>query len=151
MNLSERVVTKRLRPDGSGWTVAAGTTNVSSDIVDTQGYDGVRFIIGFGAIVSGAATSIKARQGNASNLSDAADLEGTAQTVADTDDNLQRICDIYRPRERYVQLQTLRATQNSTIDYLIVELYNKVGKIPVTQDASVAGLEKFVSPAEGTA
>jgi hypothetical protein len=149
-HLSEHVVTKRIRPDGSGYTVAAGQTDVTSDPVDTAGAEGVRFIIGFGAIVAGAACSIKARQGAAANMSDGQDLAGTAQTVGDDKDNQIFITDLFRPQERYVDLRTLRATQNVTIDFVLVELYGK-GKAPVTQYATVAGLEMFSSPDEGTA
>lgn len=151
-NLTRNVVTKRIKPDGSGFTVAGGTSNVNSDPVDTAGFDGVRFITGFGAITAGAATSQKAQQGQASNLSDAADLASSSVTVADTDDNNISIVDIYRPAERYVRLATLRATQNAAIDFMIVELYRQ-RKQPVTQDATVvaAGAKVLASPAEGTA
>lgn len=149
-SLTQHVVTKRIKPDGSGWTVAGGQSNVTSDTVDTAGYDGVRFIIGFGAITSGAATSIKVRQGAASNMSDGADLAGSAQTVADTADNTIFITDIFRPQERYVDMITSRATQNSAIDFMLVELYG--GRtLPVTQDSTVSGAEIFASPDEGTA
>lgn len=149
-HITPHIVTKRLKADGTNFVVAAGAADVTSEAVDTQGYEGVRFMIGFGAIVGGAATSIKARQGAVANMSDGADLAGTAQTVADTDDNKVRIVDIFRPQERYVDLKTLRATQNSTIDFLIAELYG-VRKAPVTQDATVAGSELHASPDEGTA
>lgn len=151
MNLTELVYTKRLKPDGTNFTAAAGATDVTSDVIDTQGYDGVRFILGFGAIVGGAATSVKAQQGAAANMSDGADLAGTSQTVIDTNDNGVFVIDIYRPEERYLRVITKRATQNATVDFLIAELYKKVGKEPVATDATVVGVEKFVSPAEGTA
>ncbi len=151
MDLSNRVLTKRIKPDASGWTVAAGAADVSSDIVDTAGYDGVRFIVGFGAIVSGAATSIKVQQNSANSGTGMADLAGTAITVADTDDNQMAISEIIRPIKRYLRVATLRATQNSTIDFVIVELF-KARSMPVTQDtATTIGVEVFQSPAEGTA
>ena len=149
-SLTEKVVTMRVKPDGSNYVVSAGATAVTSVPIDTAGYEGVRLMIGFGAIVSGAATSIKARQGAAANMSDGADLAGTSQTVADTDDNKIRIVDIYRPEKRYVDLVTSRATQNATIDFLVAEFYGVRVK-PVTQHATVAGVEIFNSPPEGTA
>lgn len=152
--LSDVVETRRLKADATNYTAAAGTTNINTEVVDTLGYDGIRFIIGFGAIVSGAATSIKVQQGQAANMSDAADLLGSAQTVADTDDNTVFISEINRPAERYVRLSTLRATQNATVDFVIAELYGG-RKLPVTHAAAagqmVTGVEKFASPAEGTA
>jgi hypothetical protein len=39
-------------------SVVAGATDITdATVVDTAGYDGVRFIFGFGTITSGAATS----------------------------------------------------------------------------------------------
>ncbi len=150
INLTPAILTKRIRPDQSGYTVAAGATAVNSDRVDTAGYEGVRFIIGFGAIVSGAVTSVKARQNTVDSDTGMADLEGSGQAVADTDDNKIVIVEIHRPRERYVQLSTSRATQNATIDFLLVELIGPRVQ-PVTQDATVVGAEVFNSPQEGTA
>jgi hypothetical protein len=150
MDLSSEVKTIRIKPDSSGYTVAAGTTNVSSDIVDTSDYDAVRFIIGFGAIVSGAAVSIKVQQNNVNSGTGMADLAGSAITVADTDDNKIAITDIIRPQETFLRLATLRATQNSTIDFVIAELY-RARKKPAVQDSTVISSEILVSPAEGTA
>jgi hypothetical protein len=150
MNLTNIIDTRRIKPDASGWTVAAGTSDVNSDVVDLQGYEGVRFIAGFGALTSGAVTSLKVQQGAASDLSDAADLENSKITVADTDDNKVAITDIYRPRERYVRVAFDRGTQNAVIDFLLVELYGPK-KLPPAAHSTVIAAEKHVSPAEGTA
>lgn len=149
-NLTESVKTIRLKADGTSYTAAAGVTNINSDAVDTAGFDGVRLKVVFGAIVAGAATSVKAQQDTVSAMSGAADLAGTSQTVADTDDNKAFIIDIWRPQERYVRAAILRATQNSTVDYVEAELYAPRSR-PVTQDATIGGNEIFNSPAEGTA
>lgn len=86
------------------------------------------------------------------NLSDAADLLGSAQTVADTDDNLVTSSEIFRPQERYLRVAILRATQNSVIDFVLAILYAKQGLTPITQHATIQGTpEVFASPAEGTA
>lgn len=149
-NLSSAVKTIRLRVDGTNWTGSAGTTDLNSDVVDMANFEGVRFIVGFGAITSGAVTSVKVQQGQQSNLSDAADLAGSAITIADTDDNKMAISEIYRPQERYVRLVTDRGTQNAVIDFVIAELYGPRKK-PITQDTTVISAEIANSPAEGTA
>lgn len=150
-NLTKATKTIRLKPDGSGFTVAAGTTDVQSDIVDTAGFDAVRFIIGFGTITSGAVTSVKVQQNTANSLTGMADLTGSAITVADTDDNKMAISEIIRPLERYLCLLTDRGTQNAVIDFVIVELF-RASSEPVTQDtATLIAPETWVSPAEGTA
>lgn len=150
MNYSQQIKTLRLRPDGSGYTVAAGTTDVNSDIVDMQGFEAVRFIIGFGAITSSAVTSIKVQQNTANSGTGMADLTGTSITVADDDDNRIAIVEV-KPLERYVRLALDRGTANAVVDFLVAELCGpKV--IPVTQDSTIViSQEIHVQPAEGTA
>lgn len=147
-NLSNGIVTSRIKPDGSGFTVAAGTSAVNSDAIDMLGYESCRIKIGFGAITSGAVTSTKLQDGDTSTP--ATDLLGSSQTVADTDDNHVVIYDVYRPQKRYLRVATSRATQNAAIDYVEVERYG-VRKQPVTADATVIATKVMVSPAEGTA
>jgi len=150
MNLSRAVKTVRLKVDGTNWVGAAGATDLTSEFVDTQGFEGVRLICGFGAIVSGAVTGVRAQQCDTSGGT-YADLAGSAIVVADDDDNQITILDIYRPRERYIKHVVDRATQNATVDFLIAELYGPREE-PVAQDtAVVVAQEVHVSPAEGTA
>lgn len=131
--------------------VAAGTTVVNSSVVDTTRLEGVLFIIALGAIVTGAATSAKLQQGDAPDLSDAADLEGTSVTIADDADNKLVYLDLKRPLKRYVRAVVSRATQNATVDGIVAIGYG-AGVVPPTHDvATVAGGEVHVGPAEGTA
>jgi hypothetical protein len=150
MNLTPKVKTVRMEPDDSTFLVAAGSSDILSEYVDTAGYGGVRFLVGFGAITSGAATSIKVKQCDTSGGS-YEDLAGTSQTVADTNDNKVFIVEITHPRERYLKVATLRATQNSAVDFLIAELFNHSGAIPITQHGTIVSNEIFDAPAEGTA
>ena len=150
MALTQDIKTVRLKPDGSDFAVAAGSSACTSDILDTAGYTGVRFVIGFGAVVTGAATSIKVQQDTDPAGGTMADVLGSSQTVADTADNGLFITEIVTPLERYMRVITSRATQNATIDFLIAELFGS-RKRPVTKDATVVGQEVAVSPIEGTA
>lgn len=128
---------------------AAGATDLSSlNSVDMQGFEAVTFIIQFGAIVSGAATSVKAQ--TSSDDSTFNDLESTSQTVADTDDNKAFIIDIVNPRERYLRPYVARATQNSTIESITAIKY-RARDLPITQGSTIGGTELHASPAEGTA
>lgn len=128
---------------------AAGTTDINGTTLDTANFEGVMIEVTMGAIVSGAVTSIKVQQGDASNLSDAADLEGTAITVADDDDNETFLIDIFKPRKRYVRVVVDRGTQNATV---AAASYIQYGPrtLPTSQGTAVT-LESHVSPAEGTA
>lgn len=151
MNLSKNVKTLRLKPDGSGYTVSAGTSDVNSDIVDMNGFEGIRFIAGFGAITSSAVTSLKVQQNSANSGTGMADLEGSNIAVADDDDNQIAISDIFRPTKRYLRVAFDRGTANCAIDFLIAELYGP-RKAPISEDTSIViSAEQFASPPEGTA
>lgn len=128
---------------------AAGTSDINGATLDMEGFEGVLMIVTMGAITAGAVTSIKAQQGAASNLSDAADLLGTAQTIADTDDEKVFLIDLFRPQERYVRLVVDRGTQNAVVASAEYIQYG-ARKAPVTHGTGVAG-ELHVAPAEGTA
>ena len=129
--------------------VAAGTSDLTSlASVDMQNYESVMFIIQFGSIVSGAATSVKAQQSADDTTFN--DLEGTSQTVLDTEDSTAFIIDINKALDRYVRPVILRATQNSTVESVTAILYGP-RKMPITLDASISGSELHVSPDEGTA
>lgn len=129
--------------------VAVGTTTVTSSVVDTAGYEGVRFIVAFGAITDGT-PNIQGQQGQQSNGSDAANLAGTDVAMLDTDDNSLGILDIYRPIERFVRCQVVRGgATGSVIDGIVAELYGPAA-LPVARDATVGAQKLLASPAEGT-
>lgn len=129
---------------------AAGTSDVNGATIDMKGYDQVAFYVAFGAITAGAVTSIKVQQGNQSDMSDAADLKGTAVSVADTDDNKVAIVEVNQPTERYVRVVVDRGTQNAVIDAGIA-IQTKGRLEPVTHDTTVAASEFHLAPDEGTA
>ena len=79
-----------------------------------------------------------------SNLSDAADLAGSAVSIANSDDNKLLVLDIHRPAERYVRAIVTRGTADATIDGVIAILYGP-RVLPVTQDLTVAGIETRTS------
>jgi hypothetical protein len=133
--------------------VAAGTTDITdATAVDTQGYEGVRFFFSFGAITSGAATSVAvAGKATSSPTPGTDDLTGSKITVLDTDDDKVFVLDIYKPVQRYIRPFVKRATQNSVVNCIIAELYGAKKQPLGTQDTSVGGQETWTSPAVGTA
>ena len=133
-------------------TVAAGATDITdAAVADTEGYEGVRFIFSFGAITSGAVTSVAAAGlATSSPTPGTDDLAGTSITVGDTNDDKIFILDIHKPAQRYIRPFVKRATQNAVLDSIITELYGP-HKMPVPKDASVITQELHVSPAAGTA
>lgn len=147
-HLSNKVKTLRVEAPA-----AAGTTTLTTDWVDTQGFEAVRFILGLGTLTTGATTGtiIKAQQSAASDGTGAADLEGTSISIdEDADDDKLVIIDIVKPRERYVAAIVDPDDVNVVFDLGIAELYG-ARKLPVGQDDSVSHHEEHESPAEGTA
>ncbi len=127
----------------------AGTTDIEGVTLDMQGFDGVLMVANFGVITGSAVTSIKAQQGDESDLSDATDLLGTGQTIADDDDEKTFYIDLYKPTKRYVRLLVDRATQNAVVGGATYFQYG-AKKQPVAHGTNVSG-ETHISPAEGTA
>jgi len=128
---------------------AAAATAITSSAVDTAGFDGCLFIVPLGTIVSGAATSIKVTQCDTTGGS-YADLLGSNQTIADTDDDKLVYVDIVRPQEQFLKLVVSRATQNATIGGIIAVLYGRRSLGTASHGSNVSG-EQFNFPAEGTA
>jgi hypothetical protein len=117
---------------------AAGTSAINGSIIDCSNFAGCLIAVHFGAIVSGAVTSIKAQVGNDPSLSDAADVTGSSVTIADTDDDKVFYIDVQRSQKQYLRLVVSRATQNATVcaTYL---LYDPSVE-PVAQAAAVTGV-----------
>jgi hypothetical protein len=132
--------------------VAAGQTTITSSAVDMQGFESCTFMALFGAITSGAATSIKVQQSSDDGATDAySDLAGTSVTVADDQDNKMAFVEVSRPTKRYLKCIVSRATQDSAVDGIIAVLTG-AHEIPTTHPSTVmAASELHVSPAEGTA
>lgn len=139
----------RYKVDGTNYTGSAATTDLTSEAIDTSGYEGVAIVVGFGAIVSGAVTSIKVQECDTSGGT-YADLTGTAITVADTDDNKIAVSSIFKPLKRYVKVVVDRGTQNATVDFGLALLYG-AHEVPVDTDSMTIAVEKHVSPVAGTA
>lgn len=130
--------------------VVVGTSTITTATVDMAGWDGVVFAVLFGTITDGT-PAIKARQGQAANMSDGADLLGTLTSLAVTDDNKVALLEVSRPQDRYVDLQIVRGgATGAVIDGVLAWQYNG-RKQPITQDVSVGAVEYHSSPIEGTA
>ena len=128
----------------------AGTTDINGATLDMLGWDSVMMVVTFGAITSTAVTVIKAQGGAESDLSDAADLIGTGQTIADDDDEKTFYIDL-NPLDRYNRLVVDRGTANAVVASAYYIQYNgDKSKLPVTHGTGVAG-ELHHEPIAGTA
>lgn len=128
---------------------ASGTADREGAALDMKGFDGVLMIVKFATIAAGAVTSIKAQQGDESDLSDAADLEGTSQAVAADDDDEVYYIDLWQPQKRYVWLYVDKDASNACAESAIYVQYQAKDR-PTTHASGVTG-EAHVAPDEGTA
>lgn len=147
-------LTNEVRTSIAHAPAAAGATDITDcAVIDMQNYHGCRFIVSLGTITADAVTSIHVKQAAAAAsgtaLTNGADLEGTSISIADDGDNKLYILDVYRPRERYLQLQIKRATANAVLNLAIAEQYEP-RKVPVTKSDDVGSQEIHISPEEGT-
>lgn len=130
---------------------AAGTDDITTDTVDTAGFDEVTWVVTLGAITANAVTSVKLQQDTDSAMGTAADLEGTSITIADDDDGQLVLTAIIRPTERYVRMIVDRGTQNAVVENITAILTNS-REVPITHSTTtVVAAETHLSPAEGTA
>lgn len=131
---------------------AASDTDQNSDILDMQGWDGVIFAVPITDSVATGVATLTIEQNTSNSDSGMAALSGATATAtsAENDDlnNTLLIVDVYRPRERYVQGVVTSGTANIAFGNMIAIQYQKNGKVPVTQPASVQASTLVASPAE---
>lgn len=122
----------------------AATTPITTDVIDTAGFEGIAF---FGTIATQAAGNfVKVQQDVVVGMGGAADLEGTRLVTTANGDAF--LVDVYQPRERFVQAVVTRGT-STVLGEIYAVLYDPRTE-PVSHGSTVR-TEYFVSPAEGTA
>ncbi len=142
MNLGRNVKIKRLM---SFQAAGTGDTLTSTE-VDTSNFEGALFLVSMGEIVSGAATTCYVRSAAATGMGSAAQLDGTILTIADGDDDLIQVMDVYRPLEPFLDVEITRLTQNAEVEDVTVILYGP-RKSPTTHDSgTVADMTVVAGP-----
>lgn len=120
---------------------AAGTSQLTSSVVNLQGFDGVIFLALLNAVTSGSVLSLQAQDSAASGGPFTNVTNGGTATLTDagTNSNKTLILDLVGtgPLKQYVQCLLNRTTQNTQVDGMLAILYRCKQK-PTTLDASVA-------------
>lgn len=125
----------------------SGTSNVTGNWVDLQGFDGVMMEVIFGS-VSGGGDIIKAQSADDDSGTNSGDLAGTKQTIP-TDNNQTYYIDLTNVDRRYVRLDVERDGSSTTILAANYHLY-KARNLPVSHGSGVSG-EQHDRPLQGTA
>jgi hypothetical protein len=131
--ISEKLLVKSaIPPDNYNAAAAAGLT------IDTRDFDEVVFVLHSGTNGSGGTVDIKLQEGEASNMSDAADVSGGAfAQITEANDNgvyLMRV--LTKNTKRYLRLYATVGT--ATCDFGALALLGETDKLePLTQDNSI--------------
>ena len=125
---------------------AAATTDVTTSIVDTAGFEGVVFFSSFGT--ADATNTVKVQQNSSNQTTGMADLEGTSVASGTTDEDV--IIEIHKPQERYVQAVFARGA-SSTLESVWACLYGGDDGLAANSTAGTQVAELHNSPSEGTA
>lgn len=146
LTLMDKVEVNRL-----AGAVAAGSSDYTSGgVVTTKNRDLFSFVVGFGAVTSGAATSIEIHGSSdggstyALMTDDAGD--DCSVTVADTDDSKCFLIEVVKPLGAIDHLKCVikRATQNSVVEFILCLVGNS-RTLPTTQPSgSVVSVNRFV-------
>ena len=131
MNISKASVATRVSLD-----VAAGTSDIDTDILDMTGFESVVWHVSVGTLTAGQVTSLTVQHGDDSGLSDVANAATTGTAFADADDDKMAVVEYFRPTKRYVRLRIERATQNAVIDSVTATQYF-AHKQPTTNGSTV--------------
>ena len=138
-----------LKLDRVSKNTAAGTTDITSDSIDMQNFEGAMFMVHMGTLVAGGTISVEVE--TSTDDSSFTALKGTkVAATADTADDKLLVVEITKPLERYLRVVVKRATQNSEVDSIMALQYGPK-KLAVTQSADVDASELHVSPARGAA
>lgn len=130
-------------------SVGAGQATTVGEIIDTAGFGAACFVYKLGAVVDGAAVTLKIYQDSDSGMATVKELSGASAAIAtaSSDGEQMLVIDVIKPAKRYLRPTIVSATQNVEIDSAFCFLYNP-DVIPVTQPATVDVGTLVVSPAE---
>lgn len=136
-----------VQPDLQKVDIDADNETLYGAGVDMSGYEGVIF---FCTVSKGEAAnfSLKVQQDTASNFGSAADLEGTAKTIAiATSTDGFGFVDVKNPQERYVRPALVCPNVGTARSISIISIRYGAKYLPETNSDG----EQHVAPAEGTA
>lgn len=147
MNMNFLKDAKIIRVENSA---VAGTSELVTDVVDTQGFDSAAIVAVLGDVTSGSVLTLTGKTNTANSVSSPTPvaLTDTATFTAGASDadNKMIVLDIQKPRARYLFGSLTRTTQNAVVDGIFIILYNAQEK-PVTADATVLVSASLNDPA----
>lgn len=118
---------------------AAGQTELVSDVLDMQGFDGVMFIALLGDVTATSVLTLTAKGNSANSVSSPTPVTQAAATftaAASDADSKVLMVDVYNPALRYMFASLTRTTADAVVGGVIAIQYQADQK-PTTQHATV--------------
>ena len=127
---------------------AAGQTLLTTDVVDTQGFESVAFLALTGDVSDTSVLTMTAYTNDTNDTVSPTQTVAAVTFTADATnaDNKALLLDLHRPRERYVYATLSRGTANAAVSGIIAILYNGTER-PLEQHASVIASAFYNDPA----
>lgn len=118
---------------------AAAQTEVTSSVLDMQGWGGVMFVALMGDVSDTSVLTLAAKGNSANSTSSPTPVTQASATFtagASDADSKALIVDVYDPQLRYAFASLTRTTANAAVGGIIAIQYQPASK-PTAQDASV--------------
>jgi hypothetical protein len=119
---------------------AAGTSALTSDVLDMSGYEGVMFIALTGDVTDTSVLTLTVKGNSANSTSSPTPVTQKASDAftasATSADSKAIVVDVYKPTLRYVFAELSRATANAVVGGILAVQYCARNK-PTSQDATV--------------
>lgn len=135
MNLSKSIKVSVVEAAAS-----AGTSALTSDVLDMSGFEGVLWICLTGDVTDTSVLTLTAKGNSANSTSSPTPVTQKASDAftanATTADSKVIMVDVYKPTLRYQFCELTRATANAVVGGIIAIQYGPTYK-PTTQDATV--------------
>ncbi len=114
---------------------ASANSDRNSEVIDTKGYGGCCIVVQYATIASGSTYEAHLQSSDAASdentLTTGANVAGSSQTIADTDDDTVKYWD-FIPEKRYYMMVCDKDASNSAAESAVAYLYNAKDR-PVTQ------------------
>lgn len=126
---------------------AAGTSTITTSIIDLKAFDGCVFMASLGDVADTAEVALTVQHGDEADGSDMANTAVAIVFTADATsaDNGLLIAEIFRPNHRYVRAVLTRGVADAALDGILAILTDPK-QAPVTQGDDVLAKAFGLSP-----
>ncbi len=142
MNLFKQCKISVVEPAG-----AAAQTALTSDTVDTQGFEECQFIALTGDVTSGSVLTLTIHHSDEASANFAATTCAATFTAGASDaDSKALVVSVVKPPKRYLRAVLTRTTQDAVVGGIIAQQFG-ARELPVSHDATVIASDFEISSA----